>query len=131
MAKRRKKIKLSKLEQNERELNRWLAKRDEAIATLVKAATRLAQLGRAQARLQRREEKTPRKPKPDNAVLESNQHPQPAEGDAAPASRPARRVRKPHKGPGDSVSEQAERERRLGLQETVMEGLGFRRYKRR
>ena len=53
MSKRRAKIKLSKVQIVENERNKWLAKRDAAIAMLVKSMGALVKLDRSERRLQK------------------------------------------------------------------------------
>lgn len=53
MAKRHARVKLSKAQKLENELNRWLARKDAAINMLVKAMGKLKELDRAHARMQR------------------------------------------------------------------------------
>jgi hypothetical protein len=55
MAKRKSKIKLSKAEQLDKDLNKWLRKKDDAINQLIKAMGKLRELWRTEARLNRRE----------------------------------------------------------------------------
>ena len=55
MAKRRVKIKLSKMQIVENERNKWLARRDAAIAMLVKSMGQLVKLDRSGRRLQKAE----------------------------------------------------------------------------
>ena len=63
MAKR--KNKLSKVEQLEKDLNKWLARKDDAIDQLIKSMGKLKELRRAEARLDKRE----RNPKPKQEKL--------------------------------------------------------------
>jgi len=53
MAKRHARVKLSRAQKLERELNRWLAKKDGAIAMLCKAMVKLKELERSRLRMQR------------------------------------------------------------------------------
>ena len=53
MARRAKRVKLSKAQELENELNKQLAKRDAACTMLAKAWSKLAQITRAQARLRK------------------------------------------------------------------------------
>ena len=57
MAKRHKKVKRSKSEQLEIDLNRWLAKKNDAIELLIKSVAKLKELGRAGVRLEKNEKR--------------------------------------------------------------------------
>ena len=57
MAKRHKKIKRSKSEQLEIDLNRWLGKKNDAIELLIKSMAKLKELGRAGVRLEKNEQR--------------------------------------------------------------------------
>ena len=62
MARRQKRVKLSRAQKLEKETNRWLAKKDGAIATLCKAMEKLRELDRSRARMEKR--------KPDPVVYD-------------------------------------------------------------
>jgi cytidylate kinase len=56
MPKRQKRVKLSKAQILENDTNKWLAKKDAAIAMLVKAMGKLVELDRATRRTQKRDQ---------------------------------------------------------------------------
>jgi hypothetical protein len=127
MAKRHKRVKLSKAQKLENERNRWLFKKDQAIHTLVKAMEKLKELDRSVRRMER----LPIKPPPLDLVDDRDPVTReresfaaaPTNSGEAPAPKP-KRQRKPKAAALPSLTEdQAARDAR-------MVSMGFRKTKK-
>ena len=95
MAKRQKRVKLSKAQKFENELNRWLSKKDSAIALLCKAMENLKRLERTGRRLQKAALNPPPAPEPEPELPTSPTFERHAGEPAVPIVTKPKRQRKP------------------------------------